>query len=134
MPNLTVNHIMPFIHVYNSHKEQAYLKVLMDEIFGNYQATITVKMSHLSGVNRSVTKTRLSFHDTADVVMSDLRGIDSLTRASRRINDDLILIVYPRPVTSVKTHPAPVRSGGSHSSTITISNKFEYSTNYILIS
>lgn len=37
-----------------SDKEQAYLKVLMDEIFEqNYRATIAVKMSHLSGVKMS---------------------------------------------------------------------------------
>lgn len=37
-----------------SDKEQAYLKVLMDEIFDqNYRATIAVKMSHLSGVKMS---------------------------------------------------------------------------------
>ena len=35
-------------------KEQAYLKVLMDEVFNhNFQATIAVKMSHLSGVKMS---------------------------------------------------------------------------------
>ena len=35
-------------------KEQAYLKVLMDEVFDqNYRATIAVKMSHLSGVKMS---------------------------------------------------------------------------------
>jgi len=37
-----------------SDKEQAYLKVLMDEVFEqNYRATIAVKMSHLSGVKMS---------------------------------------------------------------------------------
>ncbi|MCY3999697.1 MAG: site-specific DNA-methyltransferase [Bacteroidetes bacterium] len=35
-------------------KEQAYLKVLMDEIYDkNYRATVAVKMSHLSGVKMS---------------------------------------------------------------------------------
>ena len=37
-----------------SDKEQAYLKVLLDEVFDqNYRATIAVKMSHLSGVKMS---------------------------------------------------------------------------------
>ena len=37
-----------------SDAEQAYLKVLMDEVFNqNYRATIAVKMSHLSGVKMS---------------------------------------------------------------------------------
>lgn len=37
-----------------SDKEQAYLKVLMDEVFDqNYRATIAVRMSHLSGVKMS---------------------------------------------------------------------------------
>ncbi len=37
-----------------SDREQAYLKVLMDEVFDrNYRATIAVKMSHLSGVKMS---------------------------------------------------------------------------------
>lgn len=43
-----------FIVVQISDKEQAYLKVLLDEIFeNNYRATIAVKMSHLSGVKMS---------------------------------------------------------------------------------
>ncbi len=42
------------IAVQISDKEQAYLRVLMDEIFdGNYRGTIAVKMSHLSGVKMS---------------------------------------------------------------------------------
>ena len=37
-----------------SDKEQAYLKVLMDEVFeSNYRTTIAVKMAHLSGVKMS---------------------------------------------------------------------------------
>lgn len=42
------------IAVQISDKEQAYLRVLMDEVFdGNYRGTIAVKMSHLSGVKMS---------------------------------------------------------------------------------
>lgn len=51
-----------------SDKEQAYLKVLMDEVFErNYRGTIAVKMAHLSGVkmshkNRKILKTLEYLH------------------------------------------------------------------------